>query len=174
MLIGLMAASDNIQISTVGLNPYGKVDGNPVVALIAQLNRFAGKAFDEPGCSPPSTFLKTPLPLVAVLDRQTASVANVIVTHSVSCVSDATLVDFKEVRLLKEAWLRDPIGWVTSDLTGITVRIAQYADSLGLALATAGITKRDPNIKPPPAFPVGLVFLGLIAIGGAVFAWRTR
>jgi hypothetical protein len=175
MIFGL-AAPALPDIATYGLNPYDPITGDKVVALIAQINRFAGKKVDasvlDVGC-PARTYLPAPLPVTNALDPWAASMAGNILRSSMVCTGNAQLTDYGAVKRLDDG-MYSPVKWVMADLESIIVRIATFGDTLGLEPASVGITKRNPNIKPPPAFPTGMVLFGLLIISAAVVTWRMR
>lgn len=155
-----------------GASPY-KITGDPVIALIAQLNRFAGKSIQLKGenCKAIRRYLSEKLPLVAALNDKAATTAIVIVYDIVSCVTDVRMIDR---RLQKRAsdGLTNSIPWAMSNLADITVRIAQFGDAEGLDSATVGITKRDERVTPK--FPTTTtVLLAAVALG-VIFMLKAR
>jgi hypothetical protein len=157
-------------IEDIGLTPY-QVSGNPVMALIAQLNRFAGKTVD-PGakCGKRNYLPYGALPLVTTLDSKAATTANLIVYDRLNCISDVSLLDFKAMEKVNNA-LTNPIPWAMANLGDITIQIAQFADSLDLPPASVGITTRDP--KMTPKFPtVTVLLLGALAVAAVLVSRR--
>jgi hypothetical protein len=170
-------------IEDTGLSPYD-ISGNPVTALVAQVNRFAGKTVKTAqsgniealkqgttriGCGD-RVFLSSPLPLIPSIDPRGANIATLIVWTRYAC-SPLLMASAS-----KEAWALNgtasPWTFVMNNLKELTVTIAQYADSLGLEPAKVGITKVDP--KMTPKFPtMTVVILGALALA-AVFVSRRR
>lgn len=150
----------------IGLSPF-KVEGNPVIALLAQLNRFAGKTV-KPGnrCTGDRRYVKEPYPLVPVLNEQAAVIANMIVFDRHTCVPG--VVSDIEVRWAQKATTIGYWVWAMNDLDKITKTIAQFADSLGLEPATVGITKVDERVRPKAKIPP-IVFIAGGLILAAVF-----
>lgn len=173
MLIAL-AASSLPDIATTGLNPYDPIVGDRVVALLAQINRFAGQKVDPKtsGCAA-RTYLPASVPLKNTLDVWNAMIAGAIVRSSLVCNAEVQLVDYGAVKRLDDG-MHNPVKWVTENMEDVIVRIAVYGDVLGLTPATVGIAKRNPNIEPPPAFPTGMVLFGLLILGAAVVTWKMR
>lgn len=150
-------------IADVGVTPYS-IQGNPVMALIAQLNRFAKKTVNPGGkCGSRNYLPQGALPLVTTLDEKAATTANLIMYDRLNCISDVTLLDFRKMKVVNDA-LTNPIPWAMANLNDITTQIAQFADSLDLAPAAVGITTRDP--KMTPSFPTKTVLL----LGGLALA----
>jgi len=188
MIFGLNAPSDIVStdFSSMGLNPYVN-SGDPVVSLVAQVNRFA-KHTVALLCGPrnylPAGALPLPskvtLPMVGTitpLTEHAAAIALLILIDSMSCV-EAELIDRKRLAILLNVGDRSKaVEWLLKNLSDTTVRIAQFADSLGLDPAPVGITKRDPNIKPKPKTSsaiLAVVLLGVLAVGAVVITRRMR
>ena len=151
-------------IEDMGLNPYN-ITGNPVMALIAQLNRFAGKSITlkGEGCNATRKYLPGgALPLATTLSDKAAATATLIVYDAATCLSD--------VRFIDKRWTQnflartDDIGYVMANLNDITVRIAQFADSKGLNPAAVGITTVDPKLTPKMS-PLVIASLGIVGVG---------
>jgi hypothetical protein len=170
-----VGAIDAGAISDAGASPY-QTTGNPVIALIAQLNRFVGKTVPMPpnsSCGARNYLPNGPLPLTPVLDNHAATVAWAIIDDRLHCIADVSLIDNKSGAAQRQAaGLMDPIPWAMGDLNSITVQIAQFADSLGLDPATVGITKTDPKMAAP--FPMTLVLLGVGALAALYFVTRRK
>jgi hypothetical protein len=159
-------------IEDTGASPY-QIKGDPVTALVAQLNRFAGKSVAPGSCGAARLVADPPFPVAPVLDDRAVSSAALIVWRRYSCVS----IDVWSKT--KEKWAADALfgsntrGWVMSNLAEITTTIAQFGDSLGLGPASVGITTLDP--KMTPKFPtMTVVALGLLAVGAVVVSRRKR
>ena len=153
-------------IENIGANPY-TITGDPVMALIAQLNRFAGKSVN-PGakCGVRNYLPQGALPLTTMLDDKSATTACLIVYDSMNCISDPRLIDFTAMAKVNAA-LTNPIPWAMANLSDVTVRIAQFGDSLGLSPAAVGITKVDPKVAPK--FPIATVaIVGALAVAAFI------
>lgn len=150
-------------IEDIGKNPY-TITGDPVMALIAQLNRFAGKTVN-PGakCGSRNYLPQGALPLSTMLDDKSATTANLMMYDAINCVADERLLDFNQLSKVN-AGLNAPIPWAMANLADVTTRIAQFGDSLGLSPAAVGITQVDPKVAPK--FPVMTVAI----IGGLAVA----
>jgi len=178
MLIGLAVASD---VMNVGVSPY-TVEGDPVVALIAQLNRFAGKSVRLPSPCTSWTnpfarrkYLNAPIPLNAGYSHQMVITASMIIYDRLYC---SDWVGGKKpvlmTSLLIARSMNQEENWLKINLADVTVQIAQFADSLGLDPASTGITERDLRLVPSK-FPTGMLLLvGALAVGAGVLAWRTK
>jgi len=155
-----------------GASPY-QITGDPVVALIAQLNRFAGKSIQLKGetCKQTRRYLSAKLPLVAALDDKAATTANLIMHDIVSCVFDVRMIDKKLQKRVSDG-LVNSIPWAMSNLAEITVRIAQFGDAEGLDSATVGITKRDERVTPK--FPTTAAVLVVAVALGALYVLKVR
>jgi hypothetical protein len=155
-------------VEDIGLSPY-KISGNPVLALLAQLNRFAGKTVSiGPTCGA-RRFVAKPFPLVPVVPELAAAAAQTIVFDRYSCV-DPSLISKQKL-----AWVLEAKGgwwaWTMNNLAEITVTLAQVADGLGLEPATVGITAVDPKMKLK--FPtMTVVMLGALAVAAVVVSRR--
>jgi hypothetical protein len=155
-------------IEDIGASPY-KISGDPVTALVAQVNRFSKGQSMGGTCPPMKAF--TPLPLVAGLSQQGATIAWALAGRRFDCAPS-------ELRsAAKVDWVTkgsdNPWVWAMNNLNELTITLAQYGDSLGLAPASVGITQRDP--KMTPKFPmVTAVLLGALAIGAVVISRRAR
>jgi hypothetical protein len=156
-------------IEDIGLAPY-KIAGNPVLALLAQLNRFTGKTVKIGSggpCIGARVYVPTAFPLVPVVPPRAADAAQLIVWSRYACV-DPALQSLKKV-----AWTlhSDSWSWTMNNLAEITTTLAQVADGLGLEPATTGITAVDPKMKPK--FPtMTVVLIGALAVAAVVVARR--
>ena len=159
-------------IADVGVSPY-QVVGDPVIALIAQLNRFAGRTVNPGGkCGARNYLPGGALPLVSAINDKVASTANLMMYDRLNCISDSSLLDFRKMKAVNDA-LTNPVPWLTANLADVTTQIAQYADSLGLPTASVGITTRDPKMSP--SFPTKTVMLiGALALAAFVVSRRKR
>lgn len=160
-------------IEDVGLSPY-QIAGHPVTALIAQLNRFAGRTVKPGGsCGSRNYLPHGALPLATTLDDKAATTANLIMYDRLNCISDVSLLDFKAMKKVNEALGPGVIPWAMSNLNNITIQIAQFADSLDLPAASVGITTRDPKMTPKFPF-VTVALLGALAVAAVVVSRRKR
>jgi len=132
------------------------IEGDPVVALIAQLNRFAGKSF-TPGGTPVRS---GGFPLNAGLSDAVTTAATILVYNRYEYVPH----EFYTVS--KAAWanagLSDTIKFVSENLREIVVTIAEYGDKVGLPPAKVGITKR--------VLPSAKLDFRLLAVAGGLMA----
>lgn len=138
-------------------DPAVAVQGDPVVALIAQVNRFVGKSRGVGS---------VPFPLASSLDdsfigTKLATSAIIIALQRIDA-APLMLQDHKHKRQLSDA-LTNPVPYVRAHLNQLTTTIAQFGDSKGLAPAAVGITKADPRFTPK--FPIKTVaLLGGLAV----------
>ena len=156
-------------IAELGTSPY-QIKGDPTVALIAQLNRFAKRTVSPGGGYGNRNYLPAgELPLASSLDDKAATTAVLIVNDRYGCVA----VDVFSKQ--KAAWalsgLANAVPFVTANLAELTTTIAQFGDSLGLSPATVGITNRDPKFTPK--FPVTTVaIVGALALAAIIVSRR--
>jgi hypothetical protein len=162
-------------ITDIGASPY-KISGDPVTALVAQLNRFVGKTVDA-GCGG-ITPVPSAFPLVPAISNSAAQAAALILWQRYRCapsdVWSKTKDDWASSALFSGG---DPVppavtwSFVMNNLTEVTTTIAQFADTQGLAPADVGITQVDPKLTPK--FPVGTaVIVGALAIGAYLLSRR--
>lgn len=147
-----------------------QVTGDPVLALIAQLNRFAGKTLTPPGCGA-RKFVSAAFPMVPGAISDAAATSAVLILESrYSCAG----VDMFDPQ--KAAWARnglvDPISFVSSNLSEITTTIAQFGDSLGLEPASYGITTKNPLFKKKLKTE-HVIMLGGVALAAIVLLRRS-
>ncbi len=161
-------------LTDVGISPY-KISGDPVTALVAQVNRFAGKTVRAGGTCGARTLVPKAFPLGPVITEASATAAALIVWTRYTCVP----VELRSPT--KEKWISDglfnpkPSTWsfAMNNLHELTITIAQFGDSLGFAPATVGITQVDP--KMAPKFPIRTVaLLGVLALGAFMVSRRKR
>lgn len=159
-------------IEDIGANPY-QIAGDPVMALIAQLNRFAGKTVKPGGkCGDRNYLPQGPLPLATTLTDKAAVTANLIMYDLLSCLSDERLIDNRALQKVMEG-LNYTVTWAMSDLSNITTRIAQFGDMLGLSPAAVGITTVDPKVAPQ--FPtMTVLILGGLAVAAFMVSTRRK
>jgi len=144
------------------------VQGDPVVALIAQLNRFAGKQVTL-SSGKKATYVKAPFALATgkITDAIATSAAMILVDRFQDApleTYDQTSVDWAIAGLAG-----DTVAFVTGNLATITVAISQFGDKLGLEPAKVGITKRDPRFQPNTPWGI-IALLGALTIGAVVVA----
>lgn len=158
-------------VENIGLSPY-QVSGHPVMALIAQLNRFAGRTITLPlKCGTRRYLPYGALPITTELDDRGASTANIIMYDRLQCVTIG-LGDPRKLNQVIEA-TTNPKPHVMANLSDYTTQIAQFADGLGLPAATVGITTRDP--KMATKFPtMTVLLLGGLAVAAVVVSRRKR
>jgi hypothetical protein len=155
-------------IDTTGLAPY-TVQGDPVQALIAQLNRFAGKTLAVGSCRA-ARYVSRTIPLSSGLTYEAALLAANLMYSRYDCVPISLWGDDR-VRWIAKGRDGDVVGFVAQNLAEFTVTIAQLGDQLGLDPASVGITTVDPKLARRKMWPfyVG----GAIALLGA-FAFARR
>lgn len=166
-------------ISDIGLSPY-KIYGDEFIALVAQVNRFAGKTVSlGPGCENYGSkrFLDEPLPLLpGLITTKAADLAWLIASMRWDCAPS----DLQPVGILKVAdkrkWMAtgatNTWAFVTTNRKELTITLAQYGDSLGLKPAVAGITEVDPKMKPK--FPTTVAVIGALAVGAYLVSRRAK
>jgi hypothetical protein len=121
-------------IEDTGLSPY-KVEGNPVIALIAQINRFVGKTVKGPGCpsgarptypydAPLGTKDSKPFMLQPALTEDAASAALQIATARYAC---APFTLQSTGAMDKRKWLVDGSRYNTWSF--VMANIAEFTDS---------------------------------------------
>jgi len=166
-----------------------KLSGDPVIALIAQINRFVGVTVKGPGC--PQRIQPTrgwdqgkPFPLQPTLSQFAAEAATEIAIARFQC-ADQLLAATTESGMVSQfsqqaKWIaegRAKYGasmFVLNNLQWFTETIARFADFHGRPVAEVGITNVDKEIfnkgeKASPMKAVAAVaLLGLLAFG----AWR--
>jgi hypothetical protein len=169
-------------VENIGLSPY-QIAGNPALALIAQLNRFAKRTITLPpitdSCRTKGTrnYLRMvadsnqPLPMVPVIDPTVANLAHLIMYDRLTCVAPG-LGDPRKLKQVVDAEGDGKIIiWAMSNTKDITTQIAQFADKLGLDPAKVGITAVDPKMKSK--FPtMTVVLIGALAVAAVVVARR--
>lgn len=155
-----MGAMGAVDIASTGSG--SQVQGDPVVALLAQLNRFAGKELLVGGSKAPRVYVRAAFPLATgnLTDAQATAAVMILIDRYQS----APLGTYSGS---KASWaingLANAIPFVTANLEEITTTIAEFGDSLGLSPAPVGITTKAEKFKPK--FPYGTV-----AIVGGFFA----
>jgi hypothetical protein len=162
-------------IEETGLAPY-KVSGDPVIALLAQLNRFAGEEVSLGSGCRAKRFVGRAFPLKAsAFDEWAATAVVAILVERYACGvgGDAT----REYRWALSG-LDNPLGFVRNNLDQVTLILAQAADAAGLDAANVGITTVDSKLKPTPTWMlvtgIGVGLLGLGALAQAIAKRRRR
>lgn len=165
--------------SIPGAGSSYQIEGDPVVALVAQVNRFVGRKVQigtgDYSCERSKQTLLpdildgklTKFPLVPnALDSLNAlglfpgtnfrvtellvTAAAHIVKQRYACV-DIDLYDPRKARwtLMIHSDSQQNLAWIKQNLKEVTMTLAQVADSDGLPPAEQGITKPDKNLLPP-------------------------
>lgn len=166
-LSGYVATGADVADMGTGL----EVSGDPVIALVAQLNRFAGKTVAPGGGCSERRYLTAALPLASSLDDKAATTALVILYDRYYCVDSGLFSKAKA--MWASNGLQNPVPFVRANLAEIVPTLAQFADSLGYPPAAVGITKRAPGFAP--AFPYGTVaVVGALAVLAIVVSRRKR
>ena len=156
--------------SGAGAAPYS-VQGDPTVALMAQLNRFAGKSVSAGDRCGRRVFVKRELPLIDSLTDEAATAAVLLIHERYNCVP-LGLYSAQKVQWAISG-LNNSVVFVAQNLNEITLTIAQLGDSLGLPAAKAGITQVDPKLKPKSKAPYYIAGGVLVALLGVV-AYQRR
>lgn len=155
-----------------GLGP--QVVGDPVIALFAQLNRFAGRMVSPTTgaarhyvAEPFSLGLVSALPEMirpAAIDLRAAMAAVSILIDRYQLTTDT------DSRLTKWAIssLDSPQAFVRANIDTIVPIIAQYGDSLGLDPAAVGITTRDGRFTKASSAKTVVAVVSAVAIIGMV------
>lgn len=160
--------------ATAGMAPYS-VQGDPIVALIAQVNRFAGKTIDTGRCtgSAARTMPGNKLLLVPAMTLEVAIRAAQLVQARYSCVATFDMFSASKEDWVLNAIQGDTVTWANANLHEITMTIAQFGDSLGLSPAAVGITTRDEKLVPKPKLAT-LASIGFVSLvlGAAIAARR--
>jgi hypothetical protein len=163
-----------------GAVPY-LVEGNPVVALLAQLNRFVGKTVKGPGCPagqqptypydrPIGSSSSRSFQLLPALSEDAATAAVQTAYARYACAPTELQQGAASVTQNKIKWLIDAMGsqsqwsFVMNNLDELTTTIAQFGDRLGYPAASVGITKVDPLVAPKANPFIAVAVIGL-AIG---------
>lgn len=147
--------------SGTGVGPA--IQGDPTIALLAQLNRFAGKEIAPAPGAAARHYVSAPFALdpTALNNRATTAAASILIDR----YQYAPINGYDKG---SASWAingsEDPDKFVPANLETITAVIALYGDKLGLAPAVTGITTRDPRFVPT----IPWVKIGLVAIGIAV------
>lgn len=161
-VMGALNVSDKL-----GVTKYD-IQGDPVIALLAQLNRFAGRSVKLPRCES-KVLVPRAFPLVRSLTFPAANQAHNIVYLMSWCVEPGTGDSKRTERL---ASVSDVVGWVTENIREVTVTLAQLGDSFGYAPATVGIVERDERLAP--RFPTTALLLVGVAVGAAFILKRRK
>jgi hypothetical protein len=159
-------------VEDFGLAPY-KVQGDPFVALLAQLNRFAGEKVKIGNCDK-EVYVEKPYPLHRdSVDDASAGAALRIINQRYACAPSGLTAQNEWTWARKG--LDNPLAFLKWNLDQITLIIAQVGDIAGFDAAEVGITTRDP--RHAKKFPTGSVIaIGLLlaAIGGATYYQRRK
>jgi hypothetical protein len=161
-------------IEETGLTPY-QVQGDPTVALLAQLNRFAGESVAIGTCGE-ARFVGQPFALKpGAFDERAAFAAATILIQRYACSSD-TKVGAEYRWALSSA--DNEVAFVKNNIDRVTLIIAQVGDAAGLDAAVVGITEVDPKLKPMPTWVkvvgVGVGLLGISALVSTLAKRRKR
>ncbi len=149
--------------ASAGLAPY-QVQGDPVVALIAQVNRFAGRSLKIGTCGS-RAYVPRAFPLNGGLTDAVTTAAALIIHDRYACVA-VQIVNPQKLQWAIQG-ISDSIAFVSQNLDEITLTLAQVGDSLGLSPANVGITTVDPKLKPKSKLPY-IVFGGSLLVAAIV------
>lgn len=149
-------------------NPYQPpaqvIQGDPVQALIAQLNRFASVDNVAPFTS---NVLDTNVSLRALnLLRRQAETAK--------AGGDPSAQDLLN-ELSQPLTIMDPRSYISARIAQTTHILANYGDSLKLPTAKVGITTRDPRFQKkwgPWKWALAIAGIGAATIGAGIAAQR--
>lgn len=148
--------------SKMGVAP--KLSGDPVAALVAQLNRFR-KRDRRPAL--PITVILTPgiayAALYTVRERYAAALAT---TGDTRINSEITRIDRA---MSGDPHLPDVVTAVKNDIVSIVQTLALYGDSLGLEPATIGIVSEEGSSTP---VIIGVAVGAVALLGLLVFRLR--
>lgn len=155
--------------ATTGLSPA--ILGNPIVALIGQLNRFrkAQKAPELP---------LWPQPVTPALANEALRLLKQRLDAAYAQLPDPnTLKQLNQIKALVADRLDvTRMTYVTVNLAMVTQQLALYGNMLGLPAAKVGVTK-DTDPTAPKEFPWVYVAVGLGVLvlgGGAYWVMRQR
>ncbi len=162
------------EYTDAGAAPY-VVQGDPAAALVAQVNRFAGKSVSL-GCKA-RPYVPRAVPAAVLTDDAMFSAA-LIVNDFYNCACTAMGASCPDFGQQKARWANNGFTnyqtFVPANLNEITLALAQIADSKGYAPAAVGITAVDPKLKPTSKAPWYVAGGLAIAALGVVFTRRMK
>lgn len=164
---GGACAKGSVRFSLGDIIPTGSgaaIDGDPTIALVAQLNRFAGKDLKAASYAAPRVYVRTAFPLVPILSDQVATAAALILVDRYAYAPIGTYSATKH-KWAMDGFAGDSIGFVSKHLAEITRTIAEFGDRLDLPVASVGITGRADKFSPASI----LSNLGPVAVAGGLF-----
>jgi hypothetical protein len=138
-----------------------QIVGDPVIALAAQLNRFAGKNFSLGGGQ--RHYVNAAFPLASGNLTDQMATAAVLIVFDRYQYAPLTTYSGSKAKWANNG-LANAVPFVTANLAEIVTTIAEFGDSLGLEPAAVGITTKSDKFKS--AFPVGTVAI----VGGLIVA----
>lgn len=137
------------------------INGDHVVALYAQLNRYRARAGQVPFVTGP--VITTEAAYTAIMLMQARLVSGLIQ------IPDPEIVQQQEA--LNVA-LKNPIAYVQQNLDTVVQTLAVYGDTIGLPSATVGVTTNSAiGFGGPLKIALGLLGFGLLA-WGLYAAWK--
>jgi hypothetical protein len=166
--------------------PYN-VEGNPVIALIAQVNRFINYTVKGPGCpngsQPTLGFSKFPVQPALTPD---AAYCAIMIMRARHLCSDPNLrwtgstadIGGKGSLQWLDAGSKAQGDWtfVMNNLDWFTKSIAQFADYLGRDVAAVGIKVADTRVfgKGSSTNAKAVVLGVVLVLGGILALWSNR
>lgn len=146
-----------------------KIQGDPLIALLAQLNRFAGKEVKISTC-PARKYVGAKFDLKSRLDHRAATAADMIYDARWSCAPQSLDVPLSTQQrdLLKHDYAYQLLLKVSANLETVARTIAQVGDLAGLPPAEVGITDVDPSLAPRGLPTSVIVSLGVAAIAALI------
>lgn len=146
-----------------------KIQGDPKIALLAQLNRFAGKEVKISAC-PPRKYVGAKFDVNGALDHRAVTAAWLIYEARWSCAPQSLDVALgtQQRDLLKHDYSYQLMIKVVANIEAVARTIAAVGDLAGLAPAEVGIVDIDPNLRPKGLPTSVIVSLGVAAIGALI------
>lgn len=157
-----MSAVTDMMTKLPGISPT--ISGSPLVAFYAQLNRYRGHSNQPPfDLATPTVTNEAALTAILLLQARLAS--------GLIQIPDTATAQNEMAKL--DAALKDPITYVNARLSQVTQTLAVYGDTIGLPVASVGITTSSVK-RTRWGLALGLTaVLGLAAWGGYRY-WRSR
>lgn len=157
-----MSQVTDLMTKLPGISPT--ISGSPIVAFYAQLNRYRVHSNQPPfDLATPTVTNEAALTAILLLQARLAS--------GLIQIPDTATAQQEMAKL--DAALKDPVTYVNGQLAHITQTLAIYGDTIGLPVASVGITTSAVK-RTRWGLALGLtVVLGLAAWGGYRY-WRSR
>lgn len=142
-----------------------QIQGDPMVALVAQLNRFRTRQkLTQP---------LPELPLVAgpITNEIAIEAITLLQARALSAIEDPlAAASANELTIA----LRQPIQYVAPRVSSIAQMLALFGDSLGLPPAKAGITRADPRFVKTWDVWMWASVLGSVGLASILVAFGAR